>query len=62
MLIELSLTVNQQDYNDLVSGNRIAILYRPYPRDRKFILTPLNQGEITTNTLINVFDIEPLKP
>ena len=62
MLIELSLTVNQQDYDDLVSGNRIAILYRPYPTDRKFILTPLNQGEITTNTFINVFDKEPLKP
>ena len=44
MLIELSLTVNQKDYNDLVSGNRIAILYRPYTSDRKFILTPLNQG------------------
>lgn len=62
MLIELSLTVNQQDYDDLVSGNRIAILYRPYPPDRKFILTPLNQGKITTNTLINVFDRKPLKP
>jgi hypothetical protein len=62
MLIELSLTVNQQDYNDLVSGNRIAILYRPYPTDRKFILTPLDQGEITTNTLVNVFDRELLKP
>jgi hypothetical protein len=61
MLIELSLTVNEQDYNDLVSGNRIAILYRPYPLDRKFILTPLNQGEIITNTLVNVFDREPLK-
>lgn len=62
MLIELSLTVNQKDYNDLVSGNRIAILYRPYPSDRKFILTPLNQGEITTKTLVKVIDKEPLKP
>ena len=61
MLIELSLTVNQQDYDDLVSGNRIAILYRPYPSDRKFILTQLNQREITTTTLVKVFDKELLK-
>lgn len=62
MLIELSLTVNQQDYDDLVSGDRIAILYRPYPPDRKFILTHLNQGEIITKTFVRVIDREQLKP
>lgn len=62
MLVELSLIVNKKDYEDLVSGNRIAILYRPYPLDRQFILSYLNEGEITTKTLVKVFDKEPLQP
>ena len=64
MYLELSLTVEKTDYEKLISGENIAILFRPFPVGRKFILAPIinnENGENTeflSNTFVEVVDKE----
>ncbi len=57
MHLELSLTVEKIDYDKLTSGENIAVLFRPFPIGRKFVLAPLINNENGENTefLSNAF-------
>jgi hypothetical protein len=64
MFIDLSLTVERSDYENLRSGRKIAILFSPLLVDRQFVLAPksdLIEEEVVSHVIIKVVARESLK-